>query len=188
MNAAYAATRRVLYRVLLSSGVLLLAGAVPAMRALGAETSPQVGQRAPALVVTQLDGRVFDLAALRGKVVIVNFWASWCSPCRAEMPQLDAFYRRHHAQGLELLGLSVDDEQDRATVAHIMKGFSYPAAMAVAARVNDFGAPVAVPMTWIIDAKGVVRARLIAGNTVTLHSLAQAVLPLLPQPQGMHAP
>jgi len=188
MNAAQPATRRVLHRVLLSSGVLLLAGAMSAMRALGADAPLQVGQRAPALVVTQLDGRVFDLAALRGKVVIVNFWASWCSPCRAEMPQLDAFYRRHHAQGLELLGLSVDDPQDLATVAHIMKGFSYPAAMAVAAKVNDFGAPVAVPMTWIIDAKGVVRARLIAGNTVTLHSLAQAVLPLLPQPQGAHAP
>ena len=188
MNAAQPATRRVLHRVLLSSGVLLLAGAMSAMRALGADAPLQVGQRAPALVVTQLDGRVFDLAALRGKVVIVNFWASWCSPCRAEMPQLDAFYRRHHAQGLELLGLSVDDPQDRAAVAHIMKGFSYPAAMAVAAKVNDFGAPVAVPMTWIIDAKGVVRARLIAGSTVTLHSLAQTVLPLLPQPQGARGP
>ena len=72
-----------------------------------------------------------------------------------------------------------------------MKSFSYPAAMADAAKVNDLGVPVAVPMTWIIDAKGVVRARLIAGNTVTLHSLAQTVLPLLPllpQPQGPHAP
>jgi cytochrome c biogenesis protein CcmG, thiol:disulfide interchange protein DsbE len=148
----------------------------------------EVGRPAPALIVPRLDGRTFDLAALRGQVVIVNFWASWCSPCRAEMPQLDAFYRQHHAQGLELLGLSVDDPQDRATVAHIMKSFSYPAAMAVAAKVNDFGAPLAVPMTWIIDAKGVVRARLIAGNTVTMHSLEQVVLPLLPQSQGTRAP
>src|SRR5215470_18051472 len=168
--------------------VMLLVVAMPTTPAPGAEAPLQVGGPAPALVVTQLDGRVFDLAALRGRVVIVNFWASWCSPCRAEMPQLDAFYRRHHAQGLELLGLSVDEPQDRATVAHIMKGFSYPAAMAVAAKVNDFGAPVAVPMTWIIDAKGVVRARLIAGSTVTRHSLAQTVLPLLPQPQGTRTP
>lgn len=168
--------------------LLWLALALAALPSVGADPSLRVGERAPALIVPTLDGPMFDLAALHGKVVVVNFWASWCSPCRAEMPQLDAFYRRHHAQGLELLGLSVDDPQDRATVVHIMKSFSYPAAMAVAAKVNDFGAPLAVPMTWIIDAKGVVRARLIAGNTVTLQSLAQAVLPLLPQPQGTHAP
>jgi cytochrome c biogenesis protein CcmG, thiol:disulfide interchange protein DsbE len=165
----------------------LLLGA--ACAAAGTPAAPvEVGHPAPALIVPRLDGRTFDLAALRGQVVIVNSWASWCSPCRAEMPQLDAFYRQHHAQGLELLGLSVDDPQDRATVAHIMRSFSYPAAMAVAAKVNDFGAPLAVPMTWIIDAKGVVRARLIAGNTVTMHSLEQVVLPLLPQSQGTHAP
>ena len=160
--------------------VMLLALAIPALQASGADVPVRVGERAPALIVPTLDARVFDLAALRGKVVILNFWASWCSPCRAEMPQLDAFYRRHHAQGLELLGLSVDDPQDRATVVRLMKSFSYPAAMADAAKVNDFGVPVAVPMTWIIDAKGVVRARLIAGNTLTMYSLAQAVLPLLP--------
>jgi thiol-disulfide isomerase/thioredoxin len=168
--------------------LLWLAVAMAALPSVGADASVRVGERAPALIVPTLDGRVFDLASLRGKVVIVNFWASWCSPCRAEMPQLDAFYRQHHAQGLELLGLSVDDAQDRATVVRIMKSFSYPAAMAVAAKVNDFGAPPAVPMTWIIDAKGVVRARLIAGNTVTMHSLGQAVLPLLPEPHGAHAP
>ena len=104
------------------------------------------------------------------------------------MPQLDAFYRRHHAQGLELLGVSVDDPSDRATVVRVMKSFSYPAALAGAAKANDFGAPIAVPMTWIIDAKGVVRARLMAGNAATLQSLEQAVLPLLPQAAATHAP
>jgi thiol-disulfide isomerase/thioredoxin len=159
---------------------MLLALAMPAMRAVGADAPVRVGERAPALIVPTLDARVFDLAALRGKVVIVNFWASWCSPCRAEMPQLDAFYRHHHAQGLELLGLSVDDSQDRATVVRIMKSFSYPAALAVAAKVNDFGEPLAVPMTWIIDSQGVVRVRLV--SAVTEPTLSQAVLPLLPRP------
>jgi thiol-disulfide isomerase/thioredoxin len=165
-----------------------LALAIAAMHAAVADAPVHVGGRAPALIVPTLDARVFDLAALRGKVVVVNFWASWCSPCRAEMPQLDAFYRQHHAQGLELLGLSVDDPQDRPTVIQIMKGFSYPGAMAVAAKSNGFGEPVAVPMTWIIDTAGVVRARLIAGNAVTVRSLEQAVLPLLPQPKATHAP
>ena len=153
-----------------------------ALRALAADAPVRIGERAPALIVPTLDARVFDLAALHGKVVIVNFWASWCSPCRAEMPQLDAFYRRYRARGLELLGVSVDEPADRDSVVRIMKSFSYPAAIAAAAKVNDFGAPVAVPTTWIIDSHGIVRARLMAGNAITRHSLEQAVLPLLPQP------
>jgi thiol-disulfide isomerase/thioredoxin len=152
----------------------------------GAEP-PAVGHAAPALVVSRLDGRTFDLKALRGHVVIVNFWATWCSPCRAEMPRLDAFYRQYHARGLELLGLSVDDKADAAAVRTVMRGFSYPAALAADARENGFGPAVAVPMTWIIDAKGVVRTRLIAGNAVTEQTLTQNVLPLLADAKG-HGP
>ena len=155
------------------AGVLLTAAAVT-------EAPLRVGERAPALVVPLLDGRVFDLASERGKVVIVNFWATWCSPCRAEMPRLDAFYKRYHARGVELLGLSIDDAGDRAAVANIMRQFSYPGALAASAKVNDFGAPLAVPMTWIVDAHGIVRARLAAGSAVTEQALEQAVTPLLP--------
>jgi cytochrome c biogenesis protein CcmG, thiol:disulfide interchange protein DsbE len=166
--------------------MLLLSAVCAAATVIAAPA--QVGEPAPALVVPQLDGRLFDLAGLRGKVVIVNFWATWCAPCRAEMPRLDAFYRRYHAQGLDLLGLSVDDANDRAAVVAIMKRFGYPAAIEAMAKVNGFGAPVAVPMTWIIDPAGIVRARLIAGSSVTEESLAKAVLPLLPKPPGTHAP
>ena len=168
--------------------VMWLALAIAAMRAAVADAPVRVGGRAPALIVPTLDARVFDLAALRGKVVILNFWASWCSPCRAEMPVLDSFCKRYRARGLVLIGVSVDEAGDRAAVVGIMQKFTYPAALAANAKVDDFGSPVAVPMTWIIDAKGIVRARLIAGNAVTTQSLEQAVLPLLPQPQGTHAP
>ena len=179
---------RTVPRLLMACMLTSLAGALLAMRALAADAPVRVGERAPALVVPRLDGAVFDLAALRGKVVIINFWATWCSPCRAEMPQLDAFYRRYRARGLELLGVSVDDAQDRDAVVRVMKSFSYPAALAAAAKANDFGAPIAVPMTWIIDAGGIVPARLIAGNAVTEQSLEQAVGPLLPHPQGARTP
>lgn len=144
--------------------------------------APDVGQPAPALVVPELNGQAFDLTTLRGKVVIVNFWATWCSPCRAEMPALDAFYRKYHDQGLELLGLSIDDAHDRGDVEKVMRKFSYPAALMSAAKTNGFGMPLAVPMTYIIDSAGVVRARILAGKTaVTEQSLEQAVQPLLSQ-------
>ena len=78
--------------------------------------SVTVGNAAPALVVPELDGQTFDLSALRGKVVIVNFWATWCPPCRKEMPALDAFYRRYHGNGLEMIGVSADRPHDRSDV------------------------------------------------------------------------
>lgn len=164
------------------------AAALALAAAAGAARAPEVGQPAPALVAAQLDGRVFDLASLRGKVVIVNFWATWCAPCRAEMPLLDSFYQRYHAQGLELLGVSVDDASDRAEVVRVMQKFSYPAALGASAKVNGFGPPLAVPVTWIIDRAGVLRARLFAGTAVTEQSLSQSVLPLLPHPAAPTAP
>jgi thiol-disulfide isomerase/thioredoxin len=139
----------------------------------------EIGQPAPALVAAELDGHPFDLAALRGSVVIVNFWASWCGPCRAEMPLLNRFYLEHRTQGLALIGLSVDDAHDRKEVERIMRQFAYPAVLAAGAKANGFGPPLAVPMTWIIDSEGVVRARLV--SAVTEQALSQAVLPLLPR-------
>ncbi|HUI27556.1 MAG TPA: TlpA disulfide reductase family protein [Candidatus Kryptonia bacterium] len=154
---------------LMGFGVRALAGA-------------DVGQLAPALVVQELNGQLFDLSTLRGKVVIVNFWATWCPPCRQEMPVLDAFYRRYHAQGLEMIGLSVDHARDRNDVRTLMRSFSYPAAMLSDAKVNDFGAPNALPVTFLVDGTGIVRARLTPdGTAMTEESLADSALPLLRQ-------
>jgi thiol-disulfide isomerase/thioredoxin len=166
-------TRKWWVRACAGGGALLAAATV-------AGAGATVGAPAPPLIVAQLDGHEFDLAHERGKVVVVNYWASWCSPCRAEMPALDKFYQRYQGQGLVLLGLSVDDAHDRAAVADIMRKFSYPAALAAGAKSNGFGPALAVPMTFVIDATGVVRARLMSGTAVTEQSLEQLVLPLLP--------
>lgn len=163
---------------------LLLAGGALLTVSPGARAAPPaVGQPAPPLVVPQLDGHEFDLAKLRGKVVLVNVWATWCSPCRSEMPTLNAFYRRYHSRGLELLGLSIDEAPDAARVRQVMQQFTYPGALASAARVDGFGEPIAVPVTYVIDAKGVIRAQLQAEGPsgVSLQTLEQAVLPLLRQ-------
>ena len=137
----------------------------------------QIGEAAPALVLTTLDGATFDLGKLRGKVVMVNYWATWCAPCRKEMPKLDAFYRKYHAEGLEMVGISIDFERDLDKARKAARGVSYPIAFAKAISDNGFGTPKGVPITWIIDADGKVRDRLIEVRDELLDGI---VVPLLP--------
>jgi len=170
--------RDAFWSVAFAAAVVVVAGLAPA-----AHAAADIGQTAPSLVVKQLDGPTFDLSALRGKVVIINFWATWCPPCREEMPALNAFYRRHHDQGLEMIGLSADRPHDRASVREAMQSFSYPAAMLDDSTANGFGTPSVLPITYVIDRAGVVRVRLTPDETpVTEKSLAGVVLPLLQQP------
>ena len=144
--------------------------------------SATIGSAAPALVVPELNGQTFDLSAEHGKVVIVNFWATWCPPCREEIPALEAFYRRYHADGLEMIGLSADRPHDRPEVVKVMQSLSYPVAMMDDATVNDFGSPDVLPVTFVVDSGGVLRAKFTPDRTaVTEKSLSDAVLPLLPQ-------
>ncbi|MBV8810857.1 MAG: TlpA family protein disulfide reductase [Acidobacteriaceae bacterium] len=141
-----------------------------------------LGQPAPALIIQELNGNTFDLADQRGKVVIVNFWATWCPPCRKEMPALDVFYRRHKAESLEMIGLSADRPHDRSNVAKVMQSFSYPAAMLDDAKSDGFGDPSQLPVTYVVDAQGLIRAKFTPDEKpITEQSLAASVLPLLPR-------
>jgi cytochrome c biogenesis protein CcmG/thiol:disulfide interchange protein DsbE len=138
-----------------------------------------VGKPAPGLVVPEVEGPTFDLSTLRGRVVIVNFWATWCAPCREEMPILEAFYRAHHGQGVEVIGLSMDRSRDREAVKKLRQTASYPIALASDAKVNGFGAVRALPVTYVVDATGTVRARLTPDTPLTEKLLEDVVLPFL---------
>jgi cytochrome c biogenesis protein CcmG/thiol:disulfide interchange protein DsbE len=142
-----------------------------------ARAAPGIDKPAPALVVTGLNGQVFDLATLRGKVVLVNYWATWCAPCRKDMPKLDAFYRRYHGKNFEMIGISVDEERDLAKVRKVMASLAYPVALLKDVSVDGFGPPEGVPITWIIDADGKVRDRMIDVRDELLNGI---VVPLLP--------
>lgn len=140
-----------------------------------------LGDTVPELKAPTLDGQAFDLGALRGKVVVLNLWATWCSPCRTEMPALDAFYAKYRGRGVTVLGLNENDPDDIAEVKKVMADFSYPAILAGTAPVNGIRTPRVLPITYVIDAKGVIRAKLWPGGTpVTEENLEKAVLPLLP--------
>jgi thiol-disulfide isomerase/thioredoxin len=173
------------------SWVIACAAAILVGMGIGPGTlaATEVGQAAPALVVRELSGQLFDLAAQRGKVVLVDFWATWCPPCRAEMPALDAFYRRYRKRGVEIIGVSADRAHDRADVKKVMQAFSYPAAMLIDAKVNGFGTPTVLPIMYAVDADGVVRAKLTPDKTaITEKTLTDIVVPLLPQPPFTQPP
>ena len=139
--------------------------------------APVIDKPAPDLVVSALDGDTFDLAKLRGKVVLVNYWATWCAPCRKDMPKLDAFYRRYHQHDLEMIGISVDRDADLKKVRKVTATLAYPVALLKAISVDGFGPPDGVPITWIIDTDGKVRDRMIDVRDELLNGI---VLPLLP--------
>jgi len=145
--------------------------------ALPARAAPEIGKAAPELVVTELNGQTFDLARLRGKVVLVNYWATWCAPCRKDMPLLDAFYRRYHEQNLAMIGISVDRDRDLEKVRKVMATLAYPVAMLKGVTVDGFGPPTGVPITWIVDTDGKIRDMMIDVRDELLNGL---VLPLLP--------
>jgi cytochrome c biogenesis protein CcmG, thiol:disulfide interchange protein DsbE len=159
---------------------LSIAAAVAAI--LGAASAPthaapEIGAAAPALVLTALDGQTFDLAKLHGTVVLVNYWATWCAPCRKEMPKLNAFYRRYHDRGLEIIGISIDFPRDAAKAEKAAKALAYPTALAKAITEDGFGKPQGVPITWVIDADGKIRDRFIEVRDELLNGI---VVPLLP--------
>lgn len=159
--------------LLLLSGLLLLA-----VSATAAELKE--GMPAPAFRAELLDGGTFDSMKQRGDVIVLNFWASWCTHCRTEMPALDAYYRAHRAEGLEMIAISIEDRADLAKVKGVMKDFSFPAALASDAQTEGYGRPWRLPITFVIDRRGVLRfGGLKFAKVLDLATLEKIVTPLL---------
>jgi cytochrome c biogenesis protein CcmG/thiol:disulfide interchange protein DsbE len=115
------------------------------------------GAPAPAFDGRLFDGSRFSLADFADKVVVLNFWASWCAPCREEMPALDAYYRRHRSEGLEVLAISMDSPKDEAKARELMRAFSFPAAFARESNIKGYGRIWRLPLTFVVDRQGVLR-------------------------------
>lgn len=121
--------------------------------------SPLLNKPAPNFDLVTLDGRHVRLSDDLGHPVIVNFWASWCGPCRDEFPQFVSVVRDHGTQGLEILGVVHDDNADAARVFATQQGATWPMLMDPQNAVwNAYIIPVGVPATIFIDRAGIVRA------------------------------
>ncbi|HEX2497829.1 MAG TPA: TlpA disulfide reductase family protein [Actinomycetes bacterium] len=128
------------------------------------QTVPAADRKpAPALAGTTLTGDRFDLGALRGKVVVLNVWASWCAPCRAEAPNLEQVYQSIRADGVAFVGLNTRDEPDNARAFERRVGISYPSVVdrdgELLVAFRGTLPPAAIPTTLVIDREGRMAAR-----------------------------
>ena len=128
---------------------------IPAAPAWAGSKLPKVGEPAPEFWVTTFDGKDLSLKSLKGQVVVVNFWATWCGPCRQELPLLDAYYKAAKKYGLAVVAVTTEDSAPMEALRPLAKVVSMP--MARRFRGGGYKAPEAVPTNVVIDRNGVVR-------------------------------
>jgi peroxiredoxin len=112
---------------------------------------------APAFTLQSTDGQSVSLAQFKGDVVMINFWASWCGPCRQEMPLLDSIYKQYKDMGFMLLGVNVEPHASNANAWLKKTPVSYPILYDPNSRVSQLYQVQAMPTTVIVDRKGIVR-------------------------------
>ncbi len=130
-----------------------------------------------AWAVTLPDGRALSSGSLKGKVVLVNFWATWCPYCRKEKPAIDAFWQDYRDRGFEVVSISIDDPAEKIAAWMQDKDYAFMAAPTNASVTAAFGKVASVPTSFIVDTKGRVRHK-IAGQ-VHYPRLEKLVAPLL---------
>jgi peroxiredoxin len=123
----------------------------------GLAASGLTGQLAPDFALKSSDGSNLRLSEYRGDVVMINFWATWCGPCRQEMPLLDELYTRYNRVGFSLLGVNIDDDSRKAMDMASELGVSFPVLFDARKEVSKLYQVDAMPVTVIVDREGTVR-------------------------------
>jgi peroxiredoxin len=118
-----------------------------------------IGDTAPDFARNDLQGRLYSLSGQRGKVVLLNFWATWCAPCREEMPAFSKWQRSYGARGLAIVGVSMDDDLVSVQQALAQRPVSYPVVMGDAKLGEQMGGVLGLPLSYLLDAEGRVVAR-----------------------------
>jgi len=152
--------------LLLAAGMFLMAGSTylvwrarPAAPPSQAADGPPVirfasnPEPAPELVVHELSGKITTMNDLKGKVVLVNFWATWCPPCRVEIPELIKLQEQHRER-LQVIGISEDEDPEQVREFVKTTGINYPVVMATPELIAAYGGVAALPTTFVVDTEG----------------------------------
>lgn len=144
----------------------------------GKSQKPQVSEQAPNFELTTLDGKQVSLSKLRGKAVLLNFWGSWCEPCKTEMPALTKMYEKYQSQGLEVVGINIAETD--VAVGQFIKQYSlnFPVWMDRDRDVVDLYKIGPIPSTYFIDPAG--KIIYVKEGPLELSELEAKVTPMLP--------
>lgn len=174
-------------RVVGVGALALLAVLVGVVLSVGFGRDPSVvrsvliNKPAPVLHGTTLDGNILDLRTYRGKIVLVNVWASWCAACRAEHPVLAATQRAYADRGLQIIGVDMSDKPaDAKKFLTEMGGANYPSVMDPNAQIAISWGTFGVPETYVVDRTGTIREK--AVGAITTGWVNAHVAPLLGAP------
>jgi thiol-disulfide isomerase/thioredoxin len=159
---------------------LVLAAQSLAAVSLTSQTPPRQGSVAPAFTLATLAGSPANLSDYKGRPVLINFWASWCEPCRGEMPLIVAAYAAHKPAGLEVLAVNLTDQEGMKDVRKFVAAFQmpFPVLLDEQGRVRKLYALRGLPTTVFVGADGVVR--LVNRGPVTAESLDLGLAGILP--------
>ncbi len=150
------------------------------MLAIPAWAAPEVDQPAPPLRGKLFSGQPFDLRQMRGKVVLVNFYSSYCKFCAYEIGNLEAFYEGHKDRGFEIIVIGIDPPEDRHRVERMVGVYGLRGMMTADLEESGFDKAYRTPTAFVVDRSGIVRSR--TWGSKTPRYFAEYVLPLLDEP------
>ena len=162
---------------------IVLVFAIYKMSRRGVGTSKPAGPSsavhavAPDFSLQDLNGQPLELASYRGKVVLLDFWATWCTPCRGEIPHFVEFQDKYREQGLQVLGISMDDDAKPVRKFYQEFKMNYPVALGNEKVADAYGGVLGLPVTFVIDRDGKVAAKYV--GEVAMSSMQQEVESLL---------
>ena len=177
----------ILMLVSLALGILwTVASRVPSVvgAPLSSSPSPREGFLAPDFTLDTLDGNQITLSELRGQIVVINFWATWCPPCREEMPALEKSYEQYKDSGVVLLGVNLTDQDSVSEVESFVQEFklTYPILLDRDGSVSALYQLKGLPTTLFVNREGVIRAVVVGGpmSETFIRSKIEALLQEFP--------
>jgi peroxiredoxin len=139
--------------------VALALSVVATLPAAARQEPSLIGKTVPGFSLTDITGAPITMAAFRGKVVLVDFWATWCVPCRVEIPHFIELQKKYASRGFTVIGISMDDTPEPVAPFAKKYGMNYPVVVGDAPLADKYGGILGLPVAFLIDRNGIVRER-----------------------------